>query len=94
MGTMSVDEARDGFSRLLAEIESTHERVTITRHGQPVAVVLSPQDLASLEETLDVLSTPGAAEAISEGDAELDAGMDVEGAEVLAQLRCSIKPSA
>jgi prevent-host-death family protein len=89
MSTMSVGEARDGFSRLLAEVESTHERVTITRQGQPVAVVLSPEDLASLEETLDVLSTPGAAEAISEGDAELDAELDVDGAEVLARFRPS-----
>jgi antitoxin YefM len=87
MSTLSVGDARNSFSRLLAEVESTHERVTITRHGQPVAVVLSPDDLASLEETLHILSTPGAAEAIAEGTAELDAGLDVDGAEVLARFR-------
>lgn len=84
---MPVGDARDGFSRLLAEVESTHERVTITRHGQAVAVVVSPEDLASLEETVAVLSTPGAADAIAEGDAELEAGLDVDGDEVLARFR-------
>ena len=39
----------------------THDRLTITRHGQPVAVVLSPDDLASMEETLAILAVPGGA---------------------------------
>lgn len=84
---MSVGAARDGFSRLLAEVEATHERVTITRHGHAVAVVLSPEDLESLEETLEILSTPGAVAAIAEGDADLDAGRVVDGPEVLARFR-------
>jgi antitoxin YefM len=89
MSVMSVGDARDGFSRLLAEVETTHERVTITRHGHAVAVVLSPDDLESLEETLELLSTPGAFAAIAEGDADLAAGNVVDGAEVLARFRRS-----
>jgi prevent-host-death family protein len=87
MSVMSVGDARDGFSRLLAEVEATHERVTITRHGHAVAVVLSPDDLASLEETLEILSTPGASQAIADGDADLAAGRVVDGPEVLARFR-------
>ena len=32
---------------------SRQERVTITRQGQPVAVLISPEYLESLEETLN-----------------------------------------
>lgn len=71
MTAVPVGEARDHLSELLGEVERTHERVTITRHGRPIAVVLSPEDLESLEETIDILSTPGALTAIREGDAEL-----------------------
>jgi prevent-host-death family protein len=33
-----------------------NERVVITRRGAPAAVLISPADLAALDETLDVLS--------------------------------------
>ena len=50
------------------------ERVTITRHGRPAAVLISADDLASLEETLDLVGTPGAVDAIAEGLADAAAG--------------------
>ncbi len=42
--------------------------------GRPAAVLISPDDLAALEETVDILTTPGAPEAIAEGLADLTAG--------------------
>lgn len=36
-----------------------HEIVTITRHGRPVAVLMSEDDLDSLHETLFWLPQPG-----------------------------------
>ncbi|MCA1673805.1 MAG: type II toxin-antitoxin system Phd/YefM family antitoxin, partial [Actinobacteria bacterium] len=47
MSIVSVGDARDHFSELITEVERTHQRVTVTRHGKPVAVVLSPDDLES-----------------------------------------------
>jgi prevent-host-death family protein len=46
-----------------------HERVVITRNGLDVAVIISPEDLAQLEETLSVLSDPRALQDIREADA-------------------------
>jgi antitoxin YefM len=54
------------LSELIDEVERTHERVEITRHGHPVAVLISPDDLASLEETIDVLSSPEAMRQLAE----------------------------
>jgi len=37
-------------------------------------VLISADDLAALEETVDILATAGASEAIAEGLADLEAG--------------------
>jgi antitoxin YefM len=44
----------------VADVETEHRRVVITKHGRPSAVVLAVDDLEALEETLDLLSDPGA----------------------------------
>ncbi|MGH3851600.1 MAG: type II toxin-antitoxin system Phd/YefM family antitoxin [Pseudonocardiaceae bacterium] len=86
MSAIPVGDARDHFSELIAEVERTHERVTVTRHGRPVAVLLSPEDLESLEETLDILSQPGALEEIRESAADAAAGRTVSVEEVRAEF--------
>lgn len=74
MVSYPVGAARDKLSEILAEVERTHERVVITRHGRPIAVIVSPDDLESLEETLDVLSVPGALEEIQRARAAIARG--------------------
>jgi antitoxin YefM len=49
-------------------------RLVITKHGRPAAVVLSIEDLESLEETLDVMSNAKLVADIREALAELDTG--------------------
>jgi PHD/YefM family antitoxin component YafN of YafNO toxin-antitoxin module len=46
----------------------------ITKHGRPAAVVLSVDDLDSLEETLDVLGNRAVLDDIQEALAELQTG--------------------
>ena len=74
MTTVPLGEVKDRLSEYIVGVERTHDRVMITRHGRPVAVLISPDDLAALEETIDILTTPGAPEAIAEGLADLAAG--------------------
>ena len=62
-------------------MEREHGRVVITKHGRPAAVVLSIEDLESLEETLDVLDSPALIADIREALTDLESG----GAEVLAK---------
>lgn len=80
-------EVRDHFSDVVDRVERHHERVTVTRNGRPVAVLISPADLAELEETLDVLSDPQALADIREADAAYAAGDVVRGSEVIRNLR-------
>jgi antitoxin YefM len=55
-----------------------HERVVITRNGRPEAVILAVSDLEALEETLDLLSTPGALEQIRAAEAEIARGEAID----------------
>ena len=59
---------------VLDEVRDTHERVVITRNGRPEVVVLSVSDLEALEETLDLLSTPGALDEIRAAETEIARG--------------------
>lgn len=59
----------------------------MTRHGQPAAVIIAAADLDSILETLDILSTPGALEAIREGEADVAAGRYVTMEDMRAAVR-------
>lgn len=44
------------------------DRITITKNGRPAAVLIAPDDLQSLIETLEVMSDPEAMAALREAD--------------------------
>jgi antitoxin YefM len=85
MTILPFTDARNRLSELIDEVVRTHERVEITRHGHPAAVLISADDLAALEETLDVLSSPEAMRQLAESRAAVEAG-DVLDRDDLAAL--------
>jgi prevent-host-death family protein len=80
--TLSLAEVKKRLSEMVDRVENHHERIVVTRRGRPAAVLLSPDDLESIEETLDVLSTPGALEEIQKAQREIDTGESVSAAEL------------
>ena len=82
-------EVKNRLSEVVDRLEREHGRVVITRHGHPAAVMLSLEDLESLEETLAVLSDPELMAAIREADAEVAAGRatPLSKQEALAELQ-------
>lgn len=74
MKTLPLSDVRSTLSAIVERVEATHERVTITRNGHPAAVLVNPDDLEALEETLDVLSDPAAMQQLREGEAAVAAG--------------------
>ncbi len=52
---LPFSEAKARLSELADRIEKQHERIVVTRHGRPSFVLMSPDELESLEETLDIL---------------------------------------
>lgn len=85
MSVLSLADAKARLSAVLDEVRDTHERVVITRNGRAEAVLLSVDDLETLEETLDILSTPGALEQIRQAEDEIARGEGI-GAEELHRL--------
>ncbi|MGZ8581432.1 MAG: type II toxin-antitoxin system Phd/YefM family antitoxin [Actinomycetota bacterium] len=53
--TIPFTEAKAHLSELVDRTLREHERFIVTRNGVPAAVLLSPEDLESLEETVDIL---------------------------------------
>ncbi len=87
---MSIEplrRVRDHFSDIVDRVEREHERVTVTRNGRAAAVLISPEDLAQLEETLDVLGDPDALAEIREADAAYAGGDVVRGVAAVRALR-------
>jgi len=54
VGSYSIAEAKDGFSRLIAEVERGHE-VTITRHGKPVATIVPNRPAVTAADSMAYL---------------------------------------
>ena len=53
--TIPFTEAKAHLSELVDRTSREHERFVVTRNGRPAAVLMSPEDLESLEETVDIL---------------------------------------
>lgn len=86
---MALRDVKNRLSEVVDEVEREHQRVVITRHGKPAAVVISTDDLASLEETLEILSRPRLINDIRDSLAELADGKSelYTKDELLASLR-------
>ncbi len=86
MSSEPLRAVRDHLSEVVERVERHHERVTITRNGHDAAVLVSPEDLAELEETLSVLSDPEALADIREADAAYARGDVLRGVEAVRRL--------
>lgn len=87
MSIESLREVRDHFSDVVDRVQREHARVTVTRNGKAAAVIISPEDLEQLEETLLVLGDPDALADIREADRAYREGDVVRGVDAVWALR-------
>lgn len=87
MTTEALRTVKDRFSEYVDRVEREHERVVVTRNGRPAIVLISTEDLESLEETLAVLSDREALDGVREGDAAVARGDVVRGVDAVRALR-------
>jgi antitoxin YefM len=80
-------EVRDHLSEVVHLVQHHHDRVVVTRNGHPAAVILSPADLAELEETIEVLSDNAALADIREADEAYARGDVVRSVDAVRRLR-------
>lgn len=55
METVPFTDAKAHLSELVDRVDREHERVTVTKNGRPAAVIVNPDDLDALEETVEIL---------------------------------------
>jgi antitoxin YefM len=79
MRSIPLGEAKDKLSALVDDAEATHDIITITKHGRPAAVLMSADDLESLQETVYWLSQPGIRDTIVAAEREYAEGATVDG---------------
>jgi antitoxin YefM len=74
MSILPLAEVKAHLSALVGRVAGQHERVTVTVHGRPSAVLLAVEDLESLEETIAVLSDGDVVRQLVDSEAELARG--------------------
>ncbi len=84
MSTLPLAEVKSHLSELVGRVAGQHERVTVTVHGRPSAVLLAVEDLESLEETIAVLSDRDSVRQLADSDSEVARG-EGESEEQLAE---------
>jgi prevent-host-death family protein len=86
--TMSLAAVKARFSELVDRVERQQDRVVVTRNGKPAAVLISADDLESLEETLAVMSDRSISAQLRESRKAVSAGEAGTGVE---ELRASLQ---
>jgi prevent-host-death family protein len=85
--TLPLGEVKAHLSELVGRVHDHHERVTVTVHGQPSAMLVAIEDLEQLEETVAVLSDPATMRRLADSDAELARGEVVSAEELADAMR-------
>ena len=72
--TLPFSEVKAHLSEMADRVESQHDRILVTRNGRPSFVLMHPDDLESLEETLDIMSDAELMESIRQSRQEAAEG--------------------
>jgi len=83
--TLPLAEIKAHLSEIVDRVEHEHDRVVLTRNGRAVAIIMSPEDLEALEDTLELLSDPKALKEIKRAREDVALGKVVSAEELRAR---------
>jgi antitoxin YefM len=78
-----ISDVRADLPNLVNKVNKNMDRVVITVNGQPKAILVSAEELESLEETAEILAITGAKKSIKEGLKQAKKGQGIP----LSQLK-------
>lgn len=87
MTVLPLGDVKSHLSGLVSRVHDYHERVTVTVHGRPSAVLIAPEDLERLEETLEIMRDAATMNRLAGSDAELARGEHVSAGELAEAVR-------
>lgn len=77
MDTIAISDLRSNLPSLIKDTSEKLKRFVVTVSGKPKAVVMSLDELESLEETAEILSVPNALKKINLGSKQARKGKGV-----------------
>lgn len=86
MTTISVTTARANLYDLIDEVSASGKKVGITKKGETKAVLISAEELASWEATIDIMSDPQLVNGIKKGMEDIKKGRVIPWEKVKKQL--------
>ena len=86
MASESLRTVRDRFSEYVDRVSRHHERVVVTKNGRNTAVLMSVEDLESLEETLEILGDADIVAQLVAANEEYKKDEVVRGVDAVRQL--------
>lgn len=87
METLPLSAVKARLSEIADEVDRTHQRVQITKNGRSYVVLISAEDLASLEATVELLSDPAAMRRVRQAQSDIDEGDFTTGEEMEQIMR-------
>lgn len=93
MKVQSLAAVKAGFSAIVDDVHGTHERVVVTRNGDPTVVMLAVEDLESLEETLAILQDEAARAELATAEREVAAGETVDAEQLRTMMAERSRPA-
>ncbi len=77
MNTIAISDLRTNLPGLIKHVSDKLDRLVVTVSGKPKAVVLSMEELESLEETAEILAIPGALKKIKDSQVQIAKGQGI-----------------
>jgi len=87
MTVLPLGDVKSHLSELVGRVHDHHERVIVTVHGKPSAILIAPEDLEALEETLAIMRDAATMNRLAGSDAELARGEYVSAEELAETMR-------
>ena len=89
--TLPASHARSNFYTLIDQVAHKFKRFTITRRGEAQAIVMHPDEVASWEETMDILADKKLVAQILKSESERKASKTISEKKLLKELGVSEK---
>jgi antitoxin YefM len=86
MQTLPISKVKDRLNELVDSASQTHEQVTITKNGSPVAILIGMDEWEALQETLFWLSQDDSRETVAKARAELANGEGLTEEQIRAEF--------
>jgi len=83
---VSASKARSNFYTILKQVANKLKRFTVTKRGEAQVVIMHPDEVASWEETMEILADKKLTSKILKSEVERKTGKSISEEELLKEL--------